>query len=162
VFSEHGGFRLADHEGGHQGCRRRHRRSSPYDGLPEFDDLIEAQRVERDRLRARGEICPWVFHRDGEPIRRFDTAWHQACRLAGCPDLIPHDFRRTAVRNLIRAGVPEKTAMLLTGHTKRDRCSIGTTFVNEDDLRGAVRRLAQTATSKKSANGLRRPLHRKG
>jgi integrase len=101
-------------------------RTFPYDALPELHEVIEAQRVERDRLRERGEICPWVFHRDGAPIRRFETAWHDACRLAGCPDRIPHDFRRTAVRNLIRAGVPGKTAMLLTGH-KRDPSSTATT-----------------------------------
>jgi integrase len=58
--------------------------------------------------------------------------WHEAFRLAGCPGRIPHDFRRTAVRNLIPAGVPQKTAMLLTRHKTRpvfDRYDI----VNEDD-----------------------------
>jgi integrase len=50
---------------------------------------------------------PWVFfHGDGSPIRNFRDAWLNACSRAGLVCRIPHDFRRTAVRNLERAGVP--------------------------------------------------------
>jgi integrase len=108
------------------------------------DDLrltLEAQKAATEALqRARGEIIPWVFHRDGESIRNFRKAWMAACKAAGCPARIPHDFRRTAVRNLVRAGVPEKTAMQLTGHKTRsvfDRYDI----VDETDLRAAAAKL---------------------
>ncbi len=81
----------------------------------------------------------------GEP-KDFRDVWASACRAAGCPGRVPHDMRRSTVRNLIRAGVSEKTAMLLTGHKTRvvfDRYDI----VNEDDLREAVRKLSNAGTA---------------
>ena len=61
-------------------------------------------------------ICPWVFNRSnrkvkGKRITTFIKAFRAACTKAGCPGRIPHDLRRTAVRNLVRAGVPERVAM---------------------------------------------------
>jgi hypothetical protein len=88
-------------------------RSFPYALLPELVDVIDAQWMAHVQLQAAGVLCPFVFHRQGEPIKTFRTAWVTACSTVGLPGTIPHDFRRTAVRNLVRAGVPEKTAMLL-------------------------------------------------
>ena len=31
--------------------------------------------------------CRCVFHRDGQPIKEFRTAWKKACSAAGVPDL---------------------------------------------------------------------------
>ncbi len=62
---------------------------------------------------------PSVFHRAGAPIRFYRRSRLRACREAGCPGRIPHDFRRTSVRNLVRAGVTERVAMMLTGHKTR-------------------------------------------
>jgi hypothetical protein len=50
---------------------------------------------------------------------QFNKAWRKTRVNAGCPGRIPHDFRRTAVRNLVRAGVPERiiSQVLLSSHS---------------------------------------------
>jgi integrase len=58
----------------------------------------------------------YVFHRSGKPVRSFYDAWCAACRRAGCAGRLLHDFRRTAARNLIEAGVDRQVAMQLLGH----------------------------------------------
>lgn len=97
--------------------------------------------VTRDRERALGMAIPHVFTRgDGKPVGSFNKAWATACRAAGVPGRVLHDFRRTAVRNLIRAGIPERVAMQMVGWKSRqmlDRYHI----VNTADLVEAARRL---------------------
>jgi integrase len=61
----------------------------------------------------------YLFARDSKPIRDFRESWDLACQRAGVPDLLFHDLRRTAVRNLRRAGVPETVTMKITGHRAR-------------------------------------------
>ena len=98
--------------------------------LPISQPIAEA--LARRRAR-RNPDSPLVFHRDGIPIRRWRTAWRTACQAAGVPTRFLHDCRRTAARNLIRASVPERVAMLLTGHKTRaifDRYNI----INEQEL----------------------------
>lgn len=79
--------------------------------------ILEAQLAHtRELERATGRIIPWLFHHDGEPIKSYERAWRTACIKAGCPGSLVHDFRRTAVRNLERAGVSRSAAMKMTGH----------------------------------------------
>jgi hypothetical protein len=95
----------------------------------------------------RDPTCPWVFFRDGGvQVRSFRDAWHTACAAAGLvfdkdkPYHRFHDLRRSGVRNLIRAGVPEVVAMRISGHKTRsifDRYNI----VSERDLQEAAQKL---------------------
>ena len=82
--------------------------SLPFGELRELQSVLEEQKRLTQDLSRRGVICPWVFNRDGKPIRSFKAAWEVACRAAGCPGLIPHDLRRTAVQNFERAGGPRR------------------------------------------------------
>jgi len=72
-----------------------------------------------EMVLSRGKIelpkCVWLLSRNGKPVKDFNSDWKQACEKAGIPDLLFRDLRRTAVRNMIRAGVPEKIAMQISG-----------------------------------------------
>jgi integrase len=109
---------------------------------PALRSLLE-QQYEANMIfqRENGQIVPLVFHNKGEPIRNYYKAWHKACRLAGLPARIPHDFRRTAIRNMVRVGISERVAMEMTGHKTRsvfDRYHI----VSDGDLKAAAEKLS--------------------
>jgi hypothetical protein len=83
---------------------------------PTLETILE-QQADRERLQRFGVMTPYVFHRlDGRATRSFYRACKAACRAAGSPGRIPHEMGRSAVRNLVRAGVPERVAMSMTGH----------------------------------------------
>jgi integrase len=102
-------------------------------------EVIRHQQEQTSRLeKAQGHIIPWVFHRNGKPIKDFREAWHNACERAGCTGTYCHDFRRTGARNMIRAGIPERVVMDIIGHKTRamlDRYNIR----NTSDLQEATR-----------------------
>jgi integrase len=110
---------------------------------------LAAQLGRVDTLQKKlGRVIPYLFphaegkHR-GQPRREFRKAWASACTAAGVPGMLKHDFRRTAVRNMERSGVPRSVATKLTGH-KTEAVYRRYAIVSDSDLREASLRLTGT------------------
>ena len=120
--------------------KNRQGRSVPLEG--ELAAIIKRRRVARhytdkDKNPA---VSLYVFHTgNGEPVKEFRKSWASACKAAGVAGRLFHDLRRTAARNLVRAGAPETVAMAVTGHKTRavfQRYAIA----SERDVREALAR----------------------
>ena len=122
-------------------------------------DLLQVLMQWKQRCEQKWPQCPWICHRGGIRLQKFARSWRKACQRVALGKMvtnedgknvwqgkIPHDFRRTAVRNMLRAGIPEKIAMAISGHKTRsvfDRYNI----VNESDLQAAAERLTAYSAS---------------
>lgn len=137
-------------------------RTYPFASLAHLQRLMERQRLHTRETELRtGSRIPYVFHRDGAPIRTYQKAWTIACDRAAHggqkrptegPDVreltrpsvvgrLVHDLRRTNVRNLERAGVARSVATKLTGH-KTEAVYRRYAIAAEADLREGVAKLA--------------------
>jgi len=99
----------------------------------EFYQAIADQKEKRDLLFPE---CPYVVFNRGKRVIDCGAAWNSACRRAGLGGLLFHDLRRSGCRNMILAGVDEKTAMRISGHKTSDvfkRYNI----INEKNLKEA-------------------------
>ena len=96
--------------------------------------------------RDNAEGCSRVFHRDGTPIKEFRQTWKKACEAAGVSTLKFHDLRRTAVRNMRRAGVPQVVRMRISGH-RTDSMERRYNIVDIDDIRSAKELMQRKARS---------------
>ena len=137
-------------------------RTLPYGALAELHDVIESQHTQREALqREHAAITPFVFFRERKrvikqrarkamPIRRvlhidFLDAWQVAVKAAGVPGRIPHDLRRSAARNMLQAGIPQRLAMALGGW-KTSSVFHRYGIVDESMLRDALAKLSKAVT----------------
>jgi len=121
--------------------------------LPIYGDM---ERWLRERIESAPEGFPYVFH-NGHGRRlvgKHLDGWEEACAAAGLPGLLFHDLRRSAVRNMKRAKVPETVAMRISGHKTRaifDRYDI----VDEGDLETAGATLTNYFSERKEKRAVK-------
>jgi integrase len=120
--------------------------------LPIYGDMLRWLEHQRATCPAG---CVWVFHGSrNHPVDNHLNGWSEACERAGLSGLLFHDLRRSAVRNMKRAGIQDKVAMEISGHRTRsvfDRYNI----VDEADLRSAGERLEEYAEARKKERAAR-------
>jgi integrase len=118
--------------------------------IPEVHGLLNEW---RRMTRAEYPECPWVCHFRGKRITQFRRAWTEGTQKAGLEGRLFHDLRRSAVRNMVQAGIPDVVAMRMSGHKTRsvfDRYAI----VSARDLEVARTKLTALAQDRATVRSL--------
>jgi integrase len=139
-------------------------RTLPFRALPSLARLLGDLRESAERIQLeRGCIVGPVFHHaDGRPLTYVHDVWERARTAAALPGRLIHDLRRTAVRDLERAGVPRSVAMKLTGH-KTESVYRRYAIVAEGDLAEGLGKVAayraQTSATERTKRTGTEPAH---
>src|SRR5215831_19616949 len=111
--------------------------------------LTDECRMLPTELRRGKKGDDYLFTRkNGEVVKDFRGTWDDLTEAVGVPGLLFHDFRRSSVRNMIRRGVPQKTAREISGH-KTDAILDRYNIVSPADIQDAARKIEEGA---KAAN----------
>ena len=108
--------------------------------VPIYGDMTSFVEEWIARTRAEYPDCHLFCHHDGRRITDFRKAWAHAAKEAGVEGLLFHDLRRSAVRNMERAGIPRSVAMKISGH-KTESVYRRYDIVSEKDIDLAGERL---------------------
>lgn len=106
---------------------------------PELVAILRAQHAKAERKwpGERLDDRPVFFRPGGRPVGTFYKAWATACEAANVAGRLFHDLRRTAARDMVRRGVPERVAMRRTGHETRDVFDRYNIVDEQDDMHAA-------------------------
>jgi integrase len=115
----------------------------------ELRDIIER------RLAKRVPDCPYIFHRNGKPITSFRRAFKAAAIKVGLGHvvenengtehyvgIVPHDMRRSGIRNFTKAGLGESEGMSISGH-KTNSVYKRYNVIDEDMQRAALEKVQE-------------------
>jgi integrase len=116
--------------------------------LPIYGDMAEWLELQAKRRLAG---CDLVFHWNGKPLGSHLKGWDRACASVGLAELHFHDLRRSAVRNMERAGVPRSVAMKISGH-RTESVYRRYDIVVESDLQAAAQKMEQYQREREQPN----------
>jgi len=108
--------------------------------LPIYGDMGAWLQWQKELTEQKWPDCRWVFHYLERRLGGHLKGWRKACGAAGLPNFLFHDLRRSAVRNMERAGIPRNVAMNISGH-RTESVYRRYDIVNKQDLVAAGLRM---------------------
>jgi integrase len=154
-------------------CKNRKGRVLPLTG--ELLDIVERRRAALPREKnGTVQLSEFIFHRSGTAVAEIRKSWQTGAIAAGlgimvCPKCesrrtekycqecktarkyegkLFHDLRRTAVRNMVKAGVNTQVAKQWSGH-KSDSMFERYSILSTDDMREAAKKTEEYRKSQR-------------